>query len=336
MLTKNQEIIYIRLLYLLGFDNFTVREKYLKELSKNLEVERIYWKLTNEYIFKSPVSEQDMVLNRDKIFDHITDYKPSSYVSASEIADFSFCPASFCIGKSFKKIETNEAKLGADLHLENRLVTVAKKGERSHLGQNAYAVSMKNEKTNFFFADVSSSDVVYLGHLQEAENLFSSKGNFVGQPDYILKNKNGQDFIIEEKFRYIKQLNSDSNARQNHKLQLASYIYGLDSVNATYGCLVYWSYDFFNEKPIVQHCNVFKVEKNQQFKLEITNIYKDIIKLKSGHEISFNVDNLNPVKCVKCSVAKFCSHKTGTIAILSLPYSEKFFSVKKYSSGSGC
>ena len=330
MLTEKQEVVYSRLLDLLRFDNPTVRERYLKELSKSLEMERIYWKLTAEYIFRSPVSEQDIVLDRSKISDHIVDYVVSSYVSASEIAEFSFCPASFCIGKSFKKVETNETKSGTDLHLENRLVTVAKKGERSPLSHNAHAVSVKNEKTNFFFADVSSSEVEYLGHTEKIENLFSSRGKFVGQPDYIFKNKSEKKFIVEEKFRYIKQSNSDLSTRQSHKLQLASYLFGLDSVNAEYGYLVYWSYDYVNEKPVVQHCNVLKIDKTQQFKNEITDIYKSITKLKSGYEIPFSVGSLNPAKCVNCSVAKFCSHKTGTIEILSLPYSENFFSVKKY------
>lgn len=153
----------------------------------------------------------------------------------------------------------------------------------------------------------------------------SSKGKFVGQPDYVFTNNKGRNFIVEEKFRL---LNKDIvSPQKTHQAQLPSYIIGLDEFQADYGYLVYWQYDYVNYKRIIKKCTVFRIERSIDEQATIRRVYAEVLKLYSGAVVDFDVSQIDARKCVKCAVRKFCSHKTGRLQHISLPYTSEYYAV---------
>src|SRR5690554_1714127 len=99
----------------------------------------------------------------------------------------------------------------------------------------------------------------FVGHndFKNQRYFINENEGFIGQPDYIFKNKNGENFVVEEKF----QRNTYGNQRRfynNHKIQLASYINYIQEINLKYGYLVYWVYDDdYNEN--IGRCYVYRI-----------------------------------------------------------------------------
>ena len=254
--------------------------------------------------------------------------KSDKYVTATDIASYTFCPVSYCIRVSFDEDEpTEESRVGTELHEEHRLVALTTEGKGKHeVTTSGKGKGFYNQYNFEFFDDIKSSKIYYVGHDQSSKRYFkSAKGHFVGQPDYVFVNKAGVRFVVEEKFR---PLDKQSNAiKQHHKAQLASYILGLDELETKYGYLVYWYYTYENEKRTVKKCVVFKVEPTVENKELVRNAYRAISILNAGERLKFAPNKLNAAKCASCVVRKFCGHKTGRFDEISVPYGKEFYSL---------
>lgn len=149
----------------LGFDSGDVLSKFVKELYKTyaesaddficqvedredsddyesqLEKRRrsfcarmIFYNIKNEYDFKS--NKKPHPRNRERgddyktIIDFLAKYNKQDYVTATDIANYVFCPSSLCISKSFSKYEkSKEAVIGTVLHEQNKLVSYVARTE---------------------------------------------------------------------------------------------------------------------------------------------------------------------------------------------------------------
>ena len=246
------------------------------------------------------------------------------FVSATEIASFVFCPVSYCIKKSFEDEPTKESKIGAELHKGHRLIFYVKDNKKIIDSSPNLVGKLRDEYNSDFFDDIYSSSIYYLGHDQSSKRYFkSSKGYLVGQPDYVFVNKEGARFIVEEKFRPL--IKQSKAIKPHHKAQLASYILGLDELEARYGYLVYWYYDYENDKRTIKKCVVSKLQPAVVDRELVKISYQTINALNRGERLEFITSGLNAIKCANCVVNKFCGHKTGRFNEISIPYGNEYY-----------
>lgn len=287
-------------------------------------------RVAKEYIFRKGRVVPEQYKHPDVDYRWIKDFYIQNprldYITASDISSYVFCPASYCIKKTFSEVEENEeALIGTELHKKNRLLSLFENNKSksttsgNELEEDFYTIYNKD-----FFDDIKSSTIMYVGHNESSEKYFvSNKGRFFGQPDYVFTNNRGENFIVEEKFRSIKK--EIRSLRENHKAQLTSYIIGLNKFEAKYGYLVYWYYVYERGRKYVSKCTVFRIDRSDSDQLEMRKIYKDIIKLNDGSVFSFDISRIEGQKCANCIVKNFCGHKTGRLNEISLPYDIRYF-----------
>ncbi len=306
-----------------------------KEKNKILSWARdVLYDIISEGNFKSnrkprPDNIQEGIYHKT-ISDFLLEFSKQNYVTATDISNYVFCPASLSISKSFSEHEkSKEAVIGTELHEQNRLVSYAigdKNEVQVQFSDNTLKEEIRTKQNEFFFNDLRNSSILYVGHGNNSKKYFmSSKGKFVGQPDYVFTNADGQNFIVEEKFR---PLNKEIISPQiTHKAQLNSYIMGLDEFKTDYGYLVYWHYESVKYKRIVKKCTVFRIDKSAGEQTAIRKVYSEVLKLNAGYVIDFDTSQLDARKCVKCAVCQFCGHKTGRFKSVSLPYNSDYYAL---------
>lgn len=346
----SEEQIELRdyLLRKLGFTEGIVKESYSKALTQYF-YDKNYVK---EFTFLDNRTGKEVTVDvHYTVVDALNDelkfregkkwiYKNRSHtskaISATELAAFSFCPASFCIANTFESKPTEEMEIGTEHHEESFLSHYRKKtfiyyqteSLKSDGSETALAFIDKDNK--LFFDKIRNSTLLYSGHQDHKDRLFyNSKKTFVGQPDYVFQSKNGGNFIVEEKYKSNKDL---FTFFINHKVQLASYIYGLIDFRADYGYLVYWFYDNGGNGFQITHCKVLKVVKTEAAKSYLNEIFKSIELLISGKKLSFDISSISANKCIRCSLNKWCGHKSGLYKDLHYPYDDSYLKafVAKY------
>ena len=254
-----------------------------------------------------------------------------SYITATDISSFVYCPASYSIKKTFNDLPqyNEEAELGTEMHEQNRLAMyVPEEREEGSFTKLITTPEFYTEQNKRFFDDIRSSSIYYIGHSENPVRYFkSSKGKFVGQPDYIFRNKLGENFVVEEKFKYFK--NKVNKAYSNHKAQIISYLSGLDTIDAQYGYLVYWYYDYTNDIRYIRECVTHKFQNNALGQEYVREIYKKISILNSGNSLFFDPTQLDANKCASCVMRIFCGHKTGRFSEVSAPYDKSYYELSK-------
>ena len=249
--------------------------------------------------------------------------KSSRITSATDMSNFAFCPASFSISETFKIEQNPNMQNGLFQHKYQHLIDWKNQLKKADFDSNYYP-NMKfiNEESKAFFKDVKDSNLIYSGHKNEEKRLFYNKNkNFVGDPDYIFQKANGELFIVEEKF---KSENSHINFHHNNKIQLLSYIHGIQEYKANYGYLIYW---FKTDETL--NCKVTKIIRSNNDRDILNDIFNKIKKLKEGNKLPFTKEDLNISKCINCSYNWHCGHKTGNFIELEFPYSKTYLEVKK-------
>jgi len=247
--------------------------------------------------------------------------KPISYetISASDISQFIFCPVSYSINKSFDILINKNKKIGTLLHEKTRLIKKYDQNftQKIKIEQEGYI----NKLNKYFFDDLNNSTLIFSGHSSNNTREYYKNKNFVGQPDYIFKNSNNKYYVIEEKFRYIKD-GDTGRFYKNHKMQVGSYIYGIKDYEIDYGYLLNWGYDYDSEgKLFIASCEVLKINRNILFREELIKVYKKIKNFNATKILEFNVfEEVLTEKCINCSVAGICNHKYRYLSKLKIPY----------------
>jgi len=265
--------------------------------------------------------------------------KKSNYISATDLANYTYCPIGYSIGKTFKTPKNHFGEIGTNKHEEHRLIqSIKSQAERK---EDFITETDKEEKEEVpfkkfitsdnenFFNDISSSELIFSGHT-DADNsikyFINEDKNFIGQPDYIFKNKNGKYFVVEEKFKRQKESNQNYFFR-NHKVQLASYIYFLNKYKIEYGYLVYWLYDYFDYCLDVEECKALKVNRTQVVESFLDSAYKSVVNFNQKKYFNLNLNELNPKKCANCVYVLICGHKNKRKNQVSLPYQWSYFNL---------
>ena len=292
--------------------------------------EQYYYRYSNSECIEEVLKEIDIKKNLGSI--SLLDYNENSKISATDLSSFDFCPASFAINKSFViEHPTGEDKrvIGINFHETLRLIDKKIPTEFDESDFVEYDVRENNT-----IKKIKDCELIFSGHTKEKIVFENQSKNFIGQPDYIFKDPNGKYFVVEEKFKYLNsyynpddyQAEEIEKSRQkikstffsNHIVQLSSYLDFIKEYDLDYGILIYWFYDFNDNRPFV-HSVSTKVIKKREYSQLLEKTLSNINQFRESKEIDFK-NNVNPNKCGACVVNKYCVHKTDELSTLKIPY----------------
>lgn len=291
----------------------------------------------------------------------------SKYISATDIANYTYCPVSYAISKTFEVEKLQQTMEGTYLH-ESHLLTTGYEGLKLnnyidkdrkfgfiYRGEGFGGQDLEefvNQQNEEFFQELRNSIVVYQGHRPQDNGKYfvSSKGKFIGQPDYIFKKEIDKSyFVVEEKFQLVPMdptsfnINSkytekdieairikrhDKRFFDNHVNQLRSYIFGISECDVKVGYLIYWKYELNYGRTSIVSCNVLQINKDDINREKLIAVYTNLKELINKGEGNFDANARSSVKCANCVVNPFCGHKTGQFNTYTLPYDTKYMKTK--------
>ena len=234
-------------------------------------------------------------------------------ISASEIANFQFCPVSFSIQRTFEIEKDFNMEMGDFLHDTLNF----KNGD---LKKNWKSLFLKKVDQ---LPKVYKNKPVYFGHLKNSKSFINSELNISCKPDFIFEDKiKREKYVIEEK--YSNKVYT-SEFYLNQKIQLMAYL--LTFPEAEYGYVITWRYysDERNNLRLLlsndkERIEDFRLEKDDSFLKKclltlISQMRKMILKGRLRYPIKYS-----SLKCAKCSVAEYCSHKSSKSNEIIFPY----------------
>ncbi|SKB56122.1 hypothetical protein SAMN05660226_01990 [Parapedobacter luteus] len=324
-MSPKQQILIEYLIKQLGFEDDNFLKQYIDELEKTIPV-------------FTPDRGPDFVMENiiDLLFLELNTMKNrrlesrliGDFISATDIAAFTYCPVSYAIAKSFVLPKPESAIIGTSLHSKGYILNFT--GNNNTLGneQNSNQHNKKanldyliNEENELLFDTLKKSELVYADFDGSGKPFKGKRGAFVGKPDYIFRDEVGNFFAVEEKYQYRQYSSSISpNFYDNHVNQIVSYIYGIPKPKIAYGFLVYWKYDFHNNDIYIQECQVKKINKTALNRQNILTVFRAIEHFMNEKLINFDKSSRNPKKCANCVYRLYCGHKTGYFTKIPLPY----------------
>ncbi len=268
--------------------------------------------------------------------------------TATDLANYDYCPASFVISNSFL--------------IENRSgMEFTETGKQLHEQLLASRTTWQEDDAVYSSSGIDAkivreSRLVFAGH--QDENKKFANGNWIGVPDYIFQDSEDKFFVVEEKFHKKKDPQKMSSSERmdeayggsgidevadkerkewsehkgyffsNHIVQLVSYLKNIKEYSISYGYLLYWYYDFDrNNEPYIHKVVAKKVDLNEETEKLYSQSVKGIEELKALKQITFPVDKLNMKKCAGCVVNKYCGHKTRRFSKLIFPYEHHYLNL---------
>lgn len=320
------------LLRKLGFNDENRRNEYLTHLLNTNVIERKARSINfgediNQYNYGNSVLELiDEIFIRKNPQDILQKEKASNfYVNATDIANFSFCPAYFAINRTFETPRLLNNLLivnGTKLH-EKGLLNFSKDHTLFNKDRENRAYSLPDEHINKILK-IKSCRNLFIGHKAESKVFSNKEFKFYGQPDYIFESPMKEKFVVEEKFSIKNMV-----AFENQKLQLAAYIRFIKDFDIKFGLLINWLYDTdYEGKQYIKNVTVTTVYLNALAE-KLDAIYTSIEEFYHKGSVEFNVQKINPKKCSNCSLRTYCGHKTGEFNMLKYPYANEYLSLSK-------
>ncbi len=323
--TKTQKIIY-------PFDSLY---KHYKEKDNLLIPSR--YNLSDILMLEFNIKNNKLYTNKEQL---------SSFISATDISNFTYCPVSWAISKTYLLPKSESARIGTLLHEEHKLINYINIAQSVNINKTHNYSRYRLWKLDLdsgakdLLNDLTDSVAVYVGLSQEngRNHYFKGKDIYVGQPDYIFFNyRTKKYFIVEEKFHETSQYEK-TFFFENHLNQLSSYIYGILDYEISYGYLVNWTYEYSNSRnrytyePEIKQLHAKRINKNYDYhRKNLIETYKGIKHvLKEGRGL-FDTSKLSPSKCISCVNYMLCVHKTKQYNEYSFPYSNKYMETKKVS-----
>ena len=340
-LSRNQRLLADFLLQRIGFDVDPFVEQYLSQFYQYSHIDGY----TREPVYLNRAIE---VLKREiNLRQNIRAYYKSqrnNVISASDIENFTFCPVAFSITSTFAVPANSLGDAGTALH-ERETLNLSFRKIGSEYGVGSYfrtdeLITKRPDLSRHFsgddrgmLKDIENSDLLFSDGAGPNDQMFKSKnGKFIGRPDYIFRNRStGSVYVVEEKFSLLSSRRvTDSNRfYKNHINQTRSYIYGISEFDVAYAYLVYWRYQYYDERPFISAAACSKIERSEQARNELVKVYRAIQKVRYSGSGTFYPEYRHPTKCANCGVAVFCGHKTGKIESFNFPYAEEHVLPKK-------
>jgi uncharacterized protein YcfL len=326
--TENQYYYAKNLLLQLGMENDLAINQYLIGLDnvygKEVEYAPRKWGHTVVECIENIKEEIELKKFKWRIKDNKinTDDK----ITATDLASYIFCPASYSIKKSFRIDAPSNIKsteIGTALHEKLRL--------SQQIAKRKTGIALESIYNEPILQSIINSKDIFTGHDDENFYFENKAENFRGVPDYIFRNDSNEIFVVEEKYIF-KSINEEDHQTvffNNHKVQLISYLRNIENYDIKFGYLIYWFYDYEITRPYVHKYSILKIIYDEKAELLYQKAKNGIINLQENQQQEFAINNINLKKCAACVVNKYCGHKTQKFNELSLPYNRKYM-LKKY------
>lgn len=354
MLSTKQQAFLDYLLERLGYTDKGFTDAYIEKLRQTAGIFRLFRAEMKEIV--SPIVAEEIPLNEavkaevrkaywvPETYSRI-DYLVDEYnlkrkkqvrqkdatndlcISATDLANFDFCPVSYAISKTWEVEPNLLSEKGSKGHSQARVISL----QETVISAGDPNKTKLDPQVKTFLKDIKNSVVLYSGHNEKEKTKYfkNSKSNYVGQPDYIFNNGDCK-FIVEEKFRF-RGKDRNYSFSDSHKTQLYSYILGLDEFEISYGYLIYWDYteydSFYDSLGDLKFLQVLKLYKSDSARKKLNSLYEKINELKKNKIVNFDSTKLNPNKCASCVTGRLCGHKTGRYSSLEFPYQEKYLKI---------
>lgn len=238
-------------------------------------------------------------------------------ISATDIANYIYCPACYSISNSFKiehSINQNKKTNGTKLHDELKLIY-----DKKEFGNITKLKDILFDHKDII-SKIKKCKSIYIGSNSNSKVFYNDSLQYIGKPDYIFLDPNNDFFVVEEKFHLLnsKSKRDYTEFYTNNLIQLQSYIEYINEIDIKYGVLIVWDYIINNDQLLTLNFK-HKIIKKGIDKKFLDKTYNEIIQFKKNIKIPFK-NNINLNKCLNCSVSLYCSHKTGKYNYLEFPY----------------
>lgn len=233
-MTEKQKIFAVYLLNKLGIVDEQFVNKYIVYHEKlygkyYFKTYQIGWKTIRELNYTASeciealLDEVELKKSTNKIFEK--DLNENNCL-ATDISNYSFCPAAYSISKSFvidKPVGFEKTNIGKILHEELRL------DKKIDFLKSSKKDEISDVYSNELIKEIINSRLIFCGHGEKTDwnSCRDDTGNCVGIPDYIFVDKNNQYFVVEEKF----QQHSDYRRIEkstDRKWDYYTYLYGIN------------------------------------------------------------------------------------------------------------
>ena len=277
-------------------------------------------------------------------------------IAATDIADFTFCPASFSLKQTYEQPMTSEMEVGVHLHQQKELETFLynllnkrkrridheksfriaaasnyirnsdepsdKKREQLKILRSSREYSKKelDEIYKGIYGDILKAKCIFYGHDNKKEKPFiSKKGNLIGIPDYIFQRDDGTKFIVEEKHTWREEANKPW---ESHKMQVQSYLHTVvhEDVPMSDGYLMYFSWTYYKGALSTKNARLHKIKKTKSEKEKLMSTYNEIVDFIDSGKRKFDNESISPMKCFKCSSRTYCNNIDGQRDDVRFPY----------------
>lgn len=336
---NSDEELVENLLLRRGFTNKNVREEYRNILYNRFKNYLYYDKGNGQAVFEPNFARITACLTKEILVPKFRTLQPSNKtskaISATDLSDFSFCPASHAIQVTYNLKKTAIANIGTIMHREQLLMIDRRKVIKDSFYSFARTKNYNDLKDEVLTQEIKKSIMPLLNDIASSELIFCDQNDdenkqifynkdktICGIPDYVFKRKDGTFFIVEEKFSLLKESSKKiSKPYVNHRFQLGTYSMFLENIKASYGYIIYWLYNFDKHRhPDICEAKSFRIDSSKSLKAEIEIAMDHINELQNKKTIDFKIEELNPRKCVNCISTELCLHKTGTVKNLHIPY----------------
>ena len=275
----------------------------------------------------------EIEIKKNQLYQKLDQNLYANKISATDISNFTYCPVSYAISKSFKLKSLEETQTGSQLHdrsILRNLIAIPENIYSSSPNKKIYFNLEESSEFQELKSKLKNCEILYYSD-KNSKIFESKKGNYFGKPDYILINRtNKKVFVIEEKYQYQDCESQDqyTNFHQNHIQQLLSYVLGIEEYNISFGILIYWKYDIdYQKNKFIHKCSYKEIKPDKNSRKDLNNTYSKIKLFKESRKLNFNPSNRNPVKCASCVNNIICGHKTGKFTLITLPYKESFLKI---------
>ena len=254
-------------------------------------------------VLNLPVSKKTERINKD------------TWLTASEIASYVYCPVSFSIKRTYRiTAENKEMEMGTFLH-------DAIQSQDGGLMKNTSSIIKQKKKE---LPALYEHKLGYAGHLKKADVFVNKDLEITCKPDLIFQSNDDSGwFIIEEKYSPSKAL--VENVYPNQKIQIQAYLETIP--NASYGYVVTWYY-FFSDKGELKFQHSLALDKLSNYKIskpdeklssKLRQTVDEIRSLLSKGWITRKVSS--SAKCIPCTLKQHCLHfKIDNLKGIKFPY----------------
>lgn len=290
----------------------------------------------NDYISRVKLAryiknfQEEFELREKKNLEKI--YDPNRTISVSDLSQYLFCPVSYAINATYE-IDANETWekdewLGNRRNFSDRhRYFVQSNDYQKAFGDTDIAISQKlKEDFNYLLTSEILIDNVSKSSLQVFTD---SQKSIVGAPDYILKNKDGNKFVLTEKFSSIHSADSKTPFDSDLVKHFA-YLDKFDQMNLDFGFFVTWYWELIDietgtgrikKKIKVTSYRIVRIDRSTTNSNKLNNALSRVKSLRNNKSMQIDGDRISYAnKCFSCSVFSYCNHKTGNFDRINLPY----------------